>query len=151
MTTRPKVGIERQAKNGAGQSGPAQDRYLELVREFPLRLLRSEAEYEQAVAMLDRLSDLGPDRTEGETDYLLSLSVFVEKYEKERHPMPPVSGVEMLRYLLETHDLTQSQLAASTGLTVSTISEILAGKRKLGLRHIELLARHFSVNPAVFL
>jgi HTH-type transcriptional regulator/antitoxin HigA len=65
--------------------------------------------------------------------------------------MPPVSGVDMLRYLLETHNVTQSSLASTTGLAVSTISEILAGKRKLGLKHIAELARFFGVKQAVFL
>ncbi len=65
--------------------------------------------------------------------------------------MPPVSGVDMLRYLLETHNVTQSTLASATGLAVSTISEILAGKRKLGLKHITELARFFGVKQAVFL
>jgi HTH-type transcriptional regulator/antitoxin HigA len=151
MATRPQARKETPAEDGSGESVSARDRYLELVRECPLRMFRSEPEYEQAIAMLDRLSDLGAARSEGETDYLLSLSVFVEKYEDEHHAMPAVSGAEMLRYLMETHEITQSQLAASTGLTVSTISEILAGKRKLSVRHIGLLARHFCVNPAVFL
>jgi antitoxin component HigA of HigAB toxin-antitoxin module len=37
------------------------------------------------------------------------------------------------------------------GLAVSTISEILAGKRKLALKHIAELARFFGVKQAVFL
>ncbi len=130
---------------------PAGDRYLDLVRECPLRVIRSESEYRQAIAMLDGLSDLGNDRTVDETEYLLSLTVFVKKYEDEHHLMPPVSGVDMLRYLLETHNVTQSALASATGLAVSTISEILAGKRKLGLKHIAKLARFFGVKQAVFL
>ena len=108
-------------------------------------------EYGQAIAMLDRLSDLGNDRTDDQTEYLLSLAVFVKKYEDEHHHMPPVSGVEMLRYLLETHNVTQSTLASATGLAVSTISEILAGTRKLGLKHIAALARFFGVHQGVFL
>ncbi len=74
-----------------------------------------------------------------------------KKYEDEHHPMPPVSGVDMLRYLLETHNITQSTLASATGLAVSTISEILAGKRKLGLKHIAALAHFFGIRQAVFL
>ena len=37
----------------------------------------------------------------------------------------------------ETHSLTQSNVAAGTGLAESTLSEILAGKRKLSLKHVE--------------
>jgi len=151
MATRSKTRKKTASKGVTLSSVPAGDRYLDLVRECPLRIIRSESEYGQAIAMLDRLSDLGNDRTSDETEYLLSLTVFVKKYEDEHHLMPPVSGVDMLRYLLETHNVTQSSLASATGLAVSTISEILAGKRKLGLKHIAELARFFGVKQAVFL
>jgi HTH-type transcriptional regulator / antitoxin HigA len=151
MGTRSKARKRSTNKGAPLSSIPAGDRYLDLVRECPPRVIRSEPEYEQVIAMLDRLSDLGNARTHDETEYLLSLSVFVEKYEDEHQPMPPVSGVEMLRYLLETHKITQSALASATGMAVSTISEILAGKRKLGLKHIDSLARFFGIKQAVFL
>src|SRR5271165_3271185 len=125
MATRSKPRKKTTSKGVTLALIPAGDRYLELVRECPLRVIRFELEYGQAIAMLDRLSDLGNNRTSDETEYLLSLTVFVKKYEDEHHVMPPVSGVDMLRYLLETHNVTQSSLASATGLAVSTISEIL--------------------------
>lgn len=127
------------------------DRYLELVRECPPRIIRSETEYERAIATLDRLSDLGLNRTADETDFLLALALFVERYEEEHEPIPRATGLEMLRDLIETHAVTQSDVAAGTGLANSTISEILAAKRKLNVQHIAALARFFKVEPAVFL
>lgn len=124
---------------------------MELICEIPLRIIQSEAEYERAIATLDRLSDLGNGRTADETEYMMALSVFVEKYEEEHHPIPVASGVDMIHYLIGTHQRTQRDVANGTGLAVSTVSEILAGKRKLGVKHIQALARFFHVNPAVFL
>ena len=129
----------------------ASDTYLELVRQCPLRLLHTEVEYRRAVAMLDRLSDLGPARSEDQTEYLLALAFFVEKYERAHVQVPTASGAAMLGYLIETHGVTQGEVAAGAGLVDSTISEILAGKRKLSVRHIGALARFFKVEPAVFL
>jgi HTH-type transcriptional regulator / antitoxin HigA len=100
---------------------------------------------------VDRLSDRGNSRTADETEYLLLLAVFVEKYEKEHHPIPPVSSVDILRYLIETHHKTQREVASGIGLADSTISEILAGKRKLSVKQAEALARFFRVKAAVFL
>jgi HTH-type transcriptional regulator/antitoxin HigA len=121
------------------------------VSENPLRVIRSEDEYERAIATLDRVSDRGNGRSTDETEYLLALAVFVERYEVDHHPIPAATGAEMLRYLIETHGFTQSDVAGRTGLADSTISEILAGKRKLSVKHIELLARFFTVKAAVFL
>ncbi len=148
---RRRRGPGKAAKAGVGARAHASESYLELVRECPLRIIRTESEYRHTVAMLDRLSDRGPERTAGETEYLLALAVFVEKYERAHEPVPSSTGVEMLRYLIETHEVKQGDVAAGTGLSDSTVSEILAGKRKLNVKHMEVLARFFKVEPAVFL
>jgi HTH-type transcriptional regulator / antitoxin HigA len=75
----------------------------------------------------------------------------VAKYEEEHHPIPQVSGVDILRYLIETHKKTQREVAAGSGLADSTISEILTGKLRLSVKQIEALARFFKVKSAVFL
>ncbi len=116
------------------------DQYLNLIRECPVRVIHSEKEYDHAIATINRSSDRGKHRTPDETEYLLALAVFVEKYEDEHHSIPPSSGAEMLEYLIEIHSLAQTDVAAGTGLAESTISEILRGKRKLGVKHIESFA-----------
>jgi HTH-type transcriptional regulator/antitoxin HigA len=151
MKTRLKNRREPKAKPMPPNVTPPGDRYLEIVRENPLRVIRSDEEYQRAIATLDRLSDCGIGRTADETEYLLALAVFVEKYEKAHLAIPPVSGVDMLRYLIETHQKTQREVAAGTGLAGSTISEILASKRKLSVKQVEALARFFEARAAVFL
>ena len=134
-------------RSGAGVG----DRYLKLVRSCPLRVIRDEEEYERAIDMLNQLSDRGPDRTPDETEYLLALAVFVEKYEDEHDPIAPASGAEMLRALLESRQITRSDVAAGAGLAVSTVSDILAGKKTMSLDQIERLARFLEVKPSFFL
>lgn len=68
------------------------DQYLDLVRECPLRLIRSEHEYDHAIATINRLSDRGRRRTPDETEYFVALAVFVEKFEEEHFPIAPASG-----------------------------------------------------------
>jgi HTH-type transcriptional regulator/antitoxin HigA len=128
----------------------ADDRYLELVRQVPLRPICSEAELDRAIAMIDALLDQ-TQRDADEEDYLDVLSDLVEKYEDEHDPMPPVSGAEMLRFLIKSQGTTQARVASETRIAESTISEVLAGKRELNRKHIEALARHFHVSPAVFM
>ena len=126
------------------------DRYLELVRQVPLRPIRSEAELDRAIAMIDSLLDQDK-RSDDEKDYLDVLSDLVEKYEDEHDPMPPVSGAEMVRFLIDSAETTQAKVASQAGIAESTLSEILAGRRELNRKHIEALARHFHVSPAVFM
>ncbi len=142
---RPNQKVSQETVNRLG------DRYLDLVREHPLRILRSEADYNHAMAMLERLSDRGVARTSDETEYLLALAIFVERFERQHNPDRTAKGVQMLRYLIEVRKSTQRDVAAGTGLAVSTISKILSGKRRLSVKHIELLARFFNVEPASLL
>jgi HTH-type transcriptional regulator/antitoxin HigA len=142
------MGRAKSAKKARG--APGGDRYLELVWRFPLRPLRSDGDLDAAIAVIDALLDRD-DLDPGEEDYLDVLGDLVKKYETEAHPMPPVSDAEMLRYLIETRETTQAAVSEATGIAESTISEVLAGKRGLNRRHIESLARHFRVSPAVFM
>jgi HTH-type transcriptional regulator/antitoxin HigA len=131
-------------------SKPTIDRYFELVRAFPIRPLHTDAELDQAVAMIDSLIDreeLAPE----EQDYLDVLSDQVEKYESEQHPLPAVSEADMLRHLIEAREITQLKLSADTGIVESTISNILSGKRGMSRNHIAALASYFKVSPAVFI
>jgi HTH-type transcriptional regulator/antitoxin HigA len=133
-----------------GRHAEATDRYLELVERFPLRPIRTDPELEQAIEVVNSLIDRD-DLAEDEADYLDVLGDLVERYESEHHPIAPVSDVEMLEYLIESRDTTKSKVATATGIALSTISEILSGRRPLNRRHIEVLAQHFGVKPGVFL
>jgi HTH-type transcriptional regulator/antitoxin HigA len=125
-------------------------RYLQLVRRFPLCPIRSDEQLDQAIATVNGLLDRGPLAPD-EDDYLEVLSDLIRKYETEHHPMPPVSDADMLRFLIDSHQVTLSKVAEETGVAVSTISEILAGKRTLNRRHIEAFARYFRVETSVFM
>jgi antitoxin component HigA of HigAB toxin-antitoxin module len=57
----------------------------------------------------------------------------------------------MLECLIETHALARNAVAASTGVAESTISDVLAGKRRLGVKLIAALARVFKAKAAVLL
>ena len=124
--------------------------YLELVRQFPLRPIRTDAELDRAIALINSLIDRD-DLDQDEDDYLDVLGDLVEKYETEHHPIPPLSDAEMLRSLIASREITQARLAAESGIAESTVSAILSGKRVLNRGHIETLARYFRISPAVFL
>src|SRR5438105_2685974 len=91
------------------------DLYLELVQRFPLRRIRSDAELDQAIKIVDELVTR-KDLTPGESDYLDVLSDLVHKYESTEHPIGPVSDAEVLRFLLESHEMAQTELAQRSGI-----------------------------------
>ena len=125
------------------------DKYFELVHAFPLRPIRSDAELDRAITMIDSLIERD-DLDSGEEDYLDVLSDLVHKYEAEHDPIAPVSDLDMVRFLLESNDMTQAELADRSEIAESTISEVVAGKRKLSRRHLAAVSRVFRVSPSVF-
>ena len=126
------------------------ENYLKLIHQFPLRPIRSDAELDKAIQVIDSLLDRD-EIDPAEADYLEVVSDLVERYETEKHPIPPVSDVEVLEHLMEAREVTQSEVAQETGIAGSTISEILSGRRALNRTHIDKLSRYFHVDPGVFL
>lgn len=127
----------------------ASDRYLDLVREFPLRPIRSEEDLDVAINRIDTFL-AKPALDPAEEDYLDVLSDLVKRYETEKHPIAPVSDADMLRHLIEAKEVSQTEVSQATGIVVSTISDVLSGKRTLSRKHIGKLAKYFSVAPTVF-
>jgi HTH-type transcriptional regulator/antitoxin HigA len=116
----------------------------------PLLSLRNEQEYDQAVERLNRLLDeVGTDEQHPLYTLLDTLGTLIHADEEEHHPIPDCRGVDVLRFLMEEHDLTQSDLPEIGSQGV--VSEILRGKRELNVRQIRALAKRFHVSPGVFI
>ena len=116
----------------------------------PLLSIRNEREYNAAVKRLNELLDeIGDNEKHPLYGLLDTLGTLIHLYEEEHYPIPDVTGAEVLRFLMEEHGLTQSDLpeVGSQGV----VSEILNGKRELNVRQIRLLAEKFNVSSAVFL
>ncbi len=62
--------------------------------------------------------------------------------------MPEYGGADLLRFFMEEHRLSQSDLAEVGSQGV--VSEILNGKRDLNIRQIRALSKRFGVSPSVF-
>src|SRR5215217_3612109 len=104
------MGRTRDTTSTRAVYGKREDRYLELVRRFPLRPLRTDADLDAAVAVIDSLIDQ-EQLSAPEQDYLDVLSDLVEAYEEEAVPMKPVGDAEILRFLIEAKGATQAQAA----------------------------------------
>jgi len=118
-------------------------------RVVHLRPIRSEAEYDRTVALMNTLLDIVGDKEGHALAGLLDLvGELVEDYESSHLAIEPSEPREVLRYLIETRGLKQSDLAHI--VPQGNLSAILAGKRKISATLAGKLARYFKVSPAVF-
>jgi mRNA-degrading endonuclease HigB of HigAB toxin-antitoxin module/antitoxin component HigA of HigAB toxin-antitoxin module len=132
---------------------PAADAaYVRLVRQYPLRPIRSEASYDAAAAMLDRLV-LRADLSQSEQDYLAVLTDLVEAYDREHYPPEPETRtpLERLKAVMASAGVTPAGLQKILGLAQPTVSMILSGKRELSKPSILKLAERFRLDPSYFL
>ncbi len=138
MITRKQIGLKAKGR----------DSYLELVREFPLASIKSNEQLDEAQTVMDRLLARGA-LDDGEEMYLDALSDLVGAYEDVHHAIEPGSDADMLRHLLEAKGITQARLSKDTGISKSTVSEVLAGKRPFSRLIIRKLAAYFKVDVSV--
>ena len=124
---------------------------------IPIMKITEKQHYEFYMNLLDRLLGLA-NSDEAEFAkvtlnglYLIDLSAKIEEYEAEKFPInDDVSGVEVLKYLMDANELTQSDFDNEIG-PQSNVSAILSGKRKLTIEHVAKLSTRFNISPAAFI
>ena len=127
---------------------PAKWEVLTAMR--PLRPIHDENELAEATRVIDVMA--GHDLNRDQRDYLDALATLVAAYEDEHHPVDVgrVSGVRILRSLMEDHRWDAADLARLLSLEKNEANEILRGERRLDLEHRRALGRRFHLHPDVF-
>lgn len=127
------------------------DRYLQLMRRFPLREIRTKKDADAATKVLDRLFREKHDDP-GEEAYVHFLTKALEEYE-DRHERVPdtATGLDVLRHMMDEHDMKQVELAELLGIGPSAVSMILSAHRPITADHARKLGKRFHVEPGLFI
>lgn len=125
---------------------PAWDRFRAATDVGPIR---DEAHYQRMSTLLANLLD----ETQGDEGHPAMGLVdivgdLVDRYEREHHPLPEATGIQALKFLMDQHRLTQSQLPEIGSQGV--VSEVLAGKRELNIRQVRALCNRFGLSAESF-
>jgi HTH-type transcriptional regulator / antitoxin HigA len=123
--------------------------YGELVDAFPLRPITDDDRLRQAVARSDSLLSQA-ERSRDEQDYLDVLSLLVRDYEARAIPVPPVSGAEVVRSLINEHRLSQAEIIPLLGGKQKSMA-LLQGLRPLDLRQATRASRYFRLPAETFM
>jgi HTH-type transcriptional regulator / antitoxin HigA len=104
--------------------------------------IRSEQDYEAGLARLEMLMDAEPGSSE--SDEFDVLSVLVERFEKDTHPIAPPTPLGAIRFRMEQGNLTARDLEPILG-SRNRVSEVLSGTRPLSLDMIRALNQHLGI------
>jgi HTH-type transcriptional regulator / antitoxin HigA len=123
--------------------------YADLLAQYQPRVITSDQENEEAIAIIEELShcqNLTPEEN-ALVDLLVTL---VEKFEDEYHPIPVASPLEVLKHLIDAREMIQEDLVGVIG-SRGVVSEIMNGKRNLSNAQAKALGEYFSVEPSMFI
>ncbi len=123
--------------------------YAELVAKHPPRIIRSEAENESFLRVLESLDARSGQLSRAERDLADLVTLLVKDFEERHYALPRSSPVDALQFLMEQHGLRQKDMTDVFG-TESTVSAVLRGKRELTRNHIARLSERFHVSPELF-
>ena len=104
--------------------------------------VRSEEEYEEALARIGELMDAEPNTPED--DELDILTGLVERYEEAQHAVGPPDAVAAIEFRMEQAGLTQRNLVPYIG-SRAKVSEVLSGKRDITMAMARALHRHLGI------
>lgn len=113
-----------------------------------VRPIRSEADYDAALAEIEKLWGARSGTPEG--DRLDVLATLVDAYEAEHVPMDPPDPIEAIRFRMEQQGLTRKDLERVLG-TRTRVSEILNRKRSLSIGMIRRLHAELGISADVLI
>jgi HTH-type transcriptional regulator/antitoxin HigA len=124
------------------------EKYKELLTAYLPKLIKTEAENEQALAIVEEL--MHRKRTPEENEFYQLLITLIEKFEQEYYQTnQPNNPQSMLLFLLEESGKTKTELQAVLGSEI-LIDDILNGNFKINLELAQKLGKFFHVDASLF-
>jgi HTH-type transcriptional regulator / antitoxin HigA len=113
------------------------------------RAIHDRVEFENASEIVHALA--GFDLNKEQEDYLETISILVDEYDRTHHPQPKkASPLEVLHHLIDEHNLSGRELGRILG-NESAGGFILRGERSITTEQAKVLGKYFSVSPVLFL
>lgn len=125
---------------------------------YPLAPIRNDKDYDEYKKLLLELMafkrEAEPEIVERLTlggEYLKHLAKVMKDYEESKFGVPKkVTGVKLLKFLMDQNGLTQSDFENEIG-PQGNVSNILNGIRKLNVDQIRKLSKRFKISSDAFL
>ena len=113
-----------------------------------IKPIRNEADYEAALAEVERLWGAPSETPEG--DRLDVVATLIDAYEGEHHPIDPPDPVEAIKFRMEQQGLTRKDLEGILG-SRTRIAEVLNRRRGLSINMIRRLHDTLGISAEVLI
>jgi HTH-type transcriptional regulator / antitoxin HigA len=123
--------------------------YGQLVAEVTPKVIETDAEYEQFLAVAERLT-FKQDQTPEESALYDLVTMLVETYEAEHYAIEVSSPTEVLLHIIESGGIELADLAEIFGSS-EVLAQVLAGQELISTKQAQALADRFKLSPQIFL
>jgi len=113
-----------------------------------IKPIRTEADYEAALAEVERLWGARSGTPEG--DRLDVLATLIDVYESEHQPMDPPDPIEAIKFRMEQEGLSRKDLEGILG-SRTRIAEVLNRRRGLSINMIRRLHDKLGISAEVLI
>ncbi|MBF0629260.1 MAG: transcriptional regulator [Magnetococcales bacterium] len=113
-----------------------------------IQLIKTEHDYDAALAEVERLMDADPDTPEG--DRLDILATLIAAYEDRHHAIDLPDPIDAIRFRMEQMGLNRKELEPFIG-SRARVAEILNRKRQLSLEMIRRLHKGLKIPANVLI
>lgn len=115
-----------------------------------IRVLKTESDYDSAVARLSALMDKDPAPGSADEAELELLALVIQSYEQSQFPPSPPDPIEAILFRMDQQRLAQKDLVPYIG-SLSKVSEVLGRKRPLSLSMIRRLHAGLGIPAEVLI
>jgi HTH-type transcriptional regulator / antitoxin HigA len=123
--------------------------YSQLVAEVTPKVIENEEEYEQFLAVAERLT-FKQHQTPEESALHDLVTMLIESYESQHYTIDESSPVELLLHIIESSGVDATELASIFGST-ETLDRVLAGLQPISTAQAQALGDKFKLLPEAFL
>ena len=132
------------------------DSYIDLLDRYEIypKIIETNQEYEQFLAVTENLLSKRSSRTETENTLFFLLVKLIRDYEEKTYALQDwmqTPAHEFLQHLMEGRGLKQVELGEALGLSKGHISAIVNGKREISKAQAKKLGEFFNVSASAFI
>jgi antitoxin component HigA of HigAB toxin-antitoxin module len=126
----------------------APESFTDLCMFFLPRPIHDEIGFGNSVEVMDWIAVRASNQDQ--YDYAKMLGDLVTEYEiaSNRRVEVKLTGLKLLKAIVEQNEVTQSDLAKILSVEQGTVSKIMTGARKITLDHAKKIARQFKVRAS---
>jgi len=118
-----------------------------MEKTLKYKIIKTESQYNKYCNILEEL--VFKDRKKDEDEIEL-LTLLIEKWDEEHYEFPEIDPIQLLKALMDDHNLKVKDLGPILKLTKGTISKILNYQTGLSKETIRKLSQRFKLNQEAF-